>query len=252
MFSKVLIANRGEIAVRIIRACKEMGIKTVAVFSLADSNALHVIMADESICIGGNSVKESYLNMEAIIQAAINTGAQAIHPGYGLLSENAKFARLCERCNLVFIGPGSDIIEAMGNKEKARKTMMDINIPVIPGTSVIKELATARQEADKIGYPLLVKARSGGGGRGIRLVKSSEEFDKAFLSASAEAANAFGDEGVYLEKFIHPAKHIEVQLLCDQHGNVVCLRGEGLLRAAEKPKAHRGKPLPRNNKCPAG
>lgn len=223
MFSKILIANRGEIAVRIIRACKEMGIQSVAVFSKADSTALHVNLADESICIGESSVKESYLNMEAIIQAAVNTGAKAIHPGYGLLSENAKFAKLCEKCGITFIGPTAEIIEKMGNKEEARKTMKDAGVPIIPGCDVIEDVNEAKKEAKKIGFPLLVKARSGGGGRGIRLVNSIEEFEAAFKTAGEEAKNAFGDGGLYMEKFLSPTKHIEMQILCDKFGNILCL-----------------------------
>lgn len=223
MFSKILIANRGEIAVRIIRACKEMGISTVAVFSTADKNALHVNLADESICIGGAAVKDSYLNINAILSAAICTGAEAIHPGYGLLSENSKFAKLCDKCNITFIGPSGDIIEKMGNKEEAKKTMIKAEVPVVPGCDVIEDIKLAKAEALKIGFPLLIKARSGGGGRGIRLVNKAEEFDNAFLTASQEALSAFADGGVYMEKYLSPVKHIEMQLLCDNFGNVVCL-----------------------------
>jgi len=223
LFSKILIANRGEIAVRIIRACKEMGISTVAVFSEADRDALHVNLADESICIGPAPVQESYLNMTAIISAAVATGAGAIHPGYGLLSENAKFADLCEKCNIVFIGPSADVISKMGDKDMARKTMIAAGVPVIPGCEMIENIKEALKEADKIGYPLLVKARSGGGGRGIRLVTRHEDFESAFLTASNEAKIAFGDGAVYLEKYLSPSKHIEMQLLCDKHGNTVAL-----------------------------
>lgn len=200
-----------------------MGIQSVAVFSKADSTALHVSLADESICIGANPVKESYLNMDAIIQAAVNTGAQAIHPGYGLLSENPAFARLCEKCGIVFIGPSSETIEKMGNKEEARKTMKSAGIPIIPGCNVIDDIKEAKAKAKKIGFPLLVKARSGGGGRGIRLVNSPDEFENAFKTAGEEAKSAFGDGGLYMEKFISPAKHIEMQILCDNAGNVLCL-----------------------------
>ena len=223
MFSKILVANRGEIAVRIIRACKEMGIASVAVYSTADAQALHTQLAEESVCIGGSPVKESYLNMQAIIQAAINSGAQAIHPGYGLLSENAEFAKMCEMCNLAFIGPSSNIIKQMGDKEQARKTMIAAGVPVVPGTDVIADPAQAKAAAIKIGFPLLVKARSGGGGRGIRLVKNADEFENAFQTASAEAKMAFLDGGVYLEKYISPAKHVEMQILGDSKGNIVCL-----------------------------
>lgn len=223
MFSKILIANRGEIAVRIIRACREMGISTVAVYSQADKDALHVSMADESYCIGGAQVADSYLNMAAILEAAVVSGAQAIHPGYGLLSENAKFVSLCEKCNIEFIGPSSEMIERLGDKDEARKTMRAAGVPVTPGSDVIDDIDEARANAAAIGFPLLVKARSGGGGRGIRRVDRIEDFDNAFLSAKAEAQSAFGDGAVYMEKFITPVKHIEMQLLCDKYGNVVCL-----------------------------
>ena len=223
MFSKILIANRGEIAVRIIRACKEMGISTVAVFSEADREALHVSLADESVCIGPAPVQESYLNMTAIISAAVATKAEAIHPGYGLLSENARFAELCQQCHIAFIGPSAEVISKMGDKDIARKTMMAANVPVIPGCDVIESVEEAHKKADEIGYPLLVKARSGGGGRGIRRVDSMDEFDNAYNSAQSEAASAFGDGAVYIEKFLHPVKHIEMQILCDKYGNVLCL-----------------------------
>ncbi len=223
MFSKILIANRGEIAVRIIRACREMGISTVAVYSQADKNALHVSMADESYCIGGPQVSDSYLNMAAILEVAVVSGAQAIHPGYGLLSENAKFVSLCEQCNIEFIGPSSMMIERLGDKDEARKTMRNAGVPVTPGSDVIDDIEEAKAKALEIGFPLLVKARSGGGGRGIRRVDKIEEFENAFLSAKAEAQSAFGDGAVYMEKFLTPVKHIEMQLLCDKYGNVVCL-----------------------------
>ena len=223
MFSKILIANRGEIAVRIIRACREMGISTVAVYSQADKNALHVSMADESYCIGGPQVSDSYLNMAAILEVAVVSGAQAIHPGYGLLSENAKFVSLCEQCNIEFIGPSSMMIERLGDKDEARKTMRNAGVPVTPGSDVIDDIDEAKEKALEIGFPLLVKARSGGGGRGIRRVDKIEEFENAFLSAKAEAQSAFGDGAVYMEKFLTPVKHIEMQLLCDKYGNVVCL-----------------------------
>lgn len=223
MFTKILIANRGEIAVRIIRACKEMGISTVAVYSEADRSALHVSLADESICIGPAMAKDSYLNMQAVLSAAIVTGAEAIHPGYGLLSENARFAALCAECNIVFIGPDAETIAQMGDKDQARKTMRNADVPVIPGGDVMETLEEAQQAADEIGYPLLIKARSGGGGRGIRKVESREEFEASYKAASTEAESAFGDGAVYLEKFLYPAKHIEVQILADAEGNVICL-----------------------------
>jgi acetyl-CoA carboxylase biotin carboxylase subunit len=217
------VANRGEIAIRIIRACREMGISTVAVFSEADKDALHVNLADESICIGGPIAKDSYLNMEAILSAAILTGAQAIHPGYGFLSENSKFVELCEQCKITFIGPSAEIIAKMGDKDQAKKTMRNADVPVIPGVDFVEDIEVAKAEALKIGFPLLIKAKAGGGGRGIRLVQKAEEFTSAFLAASNEALSAFGDGGVYLEKFLAVTKHIEMQLLCDQHGNVLCL-----------------------------
>ena len=207
MFSKILIANRGEIAVRIIRACREMGISTVAIYSEADRNAMHVQLADESYCVGGSRVADSYLNIPAILTVAVESGAQAIHPGYGLLSENAKFVSLCEQCNINFIGP----------------TMRAAGVPVTPGCDVVEDIAVAKAEAERIGFPLLIKARSGGGGKGIRRVDSLEQFEDAFLSASAEAQAAFGDGACYLEKFIHPVKHIEMQLLADKYGNTICL-----------------------------
>ncbi len=223
MFSKILIANRGEIAVRIIRACKEMGISTVAVYSEADREALHVSLADESICIGGPQTKDSYLNMTSVLSAAIVTGAEAIHPGYGLLSENPKFSALCQECNIVFIGPDAATISLMGDKDQARKTMRDAGVPVIPGGDVMETLEEAEAAADEIGYPLLIKARSGGGGRGIRKVDSHNEFAAAYKTASAEAESAFGDGAVYLEKYLYPAKHIEVQILADKNGDVISL-----------------------------
>lgn len=223
MFSKILIANRGEIAVRIIRACKEMGIATVAVFSEADRDALHISLADESYCIGPAPVGESYLNMAAIISAAVCSGAQAIHPGYGLLSENARFAALCEECSITFIGPRAETIARAGDKDEARKTMRAAGVPVIPGCDAVADFADARKQAQKIGFPLLLKARAGGGGRGIRLVREMGELESAYQNASKEAQSAFGDGGVYLEKYLYPAKHIEMQVLCDHFGNVVCL-----------------------------
>lgn len=223
MFPKILIANRGEIAVRIIRSCKEMGISTVAVFSEADRDALHVSLADESVCIGSASASESYLNMPAVISAAIVTGAQAIHPGYGLLSENARFAELCDRCKIKFIGPSAEVIRRMGDKDEAKRTMRAAGVPVVPGCDLVESTDQLHAEAERIGYPLLIKARSGGGGRGIRRVDAPEELENAFFSARAEAESAFGDGAVYMEKLLENVKHIEVQLLCDIHGNVVVL-----------------------------
>ena len=223
MFPKILIANRGEIAVRVIRACKEMGISTVAVFSEADRTALHVALADESVCIGSAPASGSYLNMPAVLSAAIVTGAQAIHPGYGLLSENPRFAELCERCKIKFIGPSAEIIRRMGDKDEARRTMREAGVPVVPGCDLVENLEQLHSEARRIGYPLLIKARSGGGGRGIRRVDAEEELESAYLSARAEAESAFGDGAVYMEKLLLNVKHIEVQLLCDAHGNVITL-----------------------------
>ncbi len=223
MFSKILIANRGEIAVRIIRACKEMGVSTVSVFSEADSTAMHVGLADESYCIGPALLKNSYLNMGAILTIAAASGAQAIHPGYGLLSENAKFAALCEKCGIKFIGPDRGTISRMGDKNEARIMMKDAGVPVIPGSDIIMDAVRGRAEAARIGYPVMIKARAGGGGRGIRIVLSENDFEPAFLAAMSEAKSAFGDGEVYIEKFLSPVKHIEVQFICDEHGNTVCL-----------------------------
>ena len=223
MFPKILIANRGEIAVRVIRACKEMGISTVAVFSEADRNALHVSLADESICIGPAHVSKSYLNMTSILSAAVACGVSAIHPGYGLLSENEHFARMCEKCNIRFIGPSADVIAAMGDKDNARRTMRAAGVPVIPGCDLLPDAKTALAEAERIGYPLLIKARAGGGGRGIRRVYGPEEVEAAFEAATAEAAAAFGDGAVYMEKLLTDVHHVEVQLLCDGFGKALCL-----------------------------
>ena len=223
MFCKILIANRGEIAVRIIRACKEMGIATVAVYSEADRDAMHVSLADESYCIGPAPLKDSYLNAGAILTIAQATGAAAIHPGYGLLSENAHFASQCEESGIVFIGPNSKVIEQMGDKDAARKTMRQVGVPVVPGCDLLRDADEAERAAQEIGYPVLIKARSGGGGRGIRLVETKDAIKSAFLSASAEAASAFGDGGVYMEKYLKPVKHIEMQMICDQFSHIVCL-----------------------------
>ena len=223
MFSKILIANRGEIAVRIIRACNEMGISTVAVYSEADANSLHVNLADESYCIGPALLKDSYLNMTAIIDVAIATGCQAIHPGYGLLSENARFAELCEKCNVKFIGPHYSVIAKMGDKDEARRTMKAAGVPVVPGLDEIADVAEAKAFAAKTGYPVIVKASAGGGGRGIRIVEREEDFETAVALASNEALSAFGNGKVYLEKFLTDVKHVEMQIVADEQGNVVCL-----------------------------
>ena len=223
MFTKLLVANRGEIAVRIIRACKEMGIRTVAVYSKADAESIHVALADEAICIGEAAAKDSYLNQERIVSAAIASKAQAIHPGYGFLAENASFANLCKKHGIAFIGPSGDLIARMGDKDAARRLMQQSGVPTIPGTEILEDAAAAKAAAGKIGYPVMLKASAGGGGKGIRLVRAPEEIEQAFNTASSEAQQAFGDGRMYMEKYIYPAKHIEVQLLCDDQGNVVCL-----------------------------
>lgn len=223
MFSKILIANRGEIAVRVIRACREMGISTVAVFSEADREALHVSLADEAYCIGPARAADSYLNLGSVLSAAVASGAQAIHPGYGLLSENAEFAALCAKCGIAFIGPSPQVLSKMGDKDEAKRTMREAGVPVIPGSDLVEDVSAARRAAQGIGYPLLLKARAGGGGRGIRLLKDESGFDRAFSEASQEAKSAFGDGGVYLEKYMTGVKHIEMQVLCDSFGNAVCL-----------------------------
>ena len=223
MFSKILIANRSEIAVRIIRACKEMGISTVAVYSEADRDALHVSLADESCCIGPAAVRDSYLNIPAILTAAKVYGAQAIHPGYGLLSENARFAELTAQQGMAFIGAPAKVISAMGDKDAARRTMKAAGVPVIEGSGLIGDEAALLAEAERIGLPLMIKARAGGGGRGIRIVREKEELLPAWRSAFAEAQAAFGDGACYLEKYLTSVKHVEMQILADGEGNVVCL-----------------------------
>lgn len=223
MFTKLLVANRGEIAVRIIRACKEMGIRTVAVYSKADAESIHVALADEAVCIGEAAAKDSYLNQERIVSAAIASKAQAIHPGYGFLAENASFADLCKKHGIAFVGPSGDLISRMGDKDAARRLMQQSGVPTIPGTEILEDAAAAKAAAEKIGYPVMLKASAGGGGKGIRLVRAAEEIEHAFNTASSEAQQAFGDGRMYMEKYIYPAKHIEVQLLCDEQGNVVCL-----------------------------
>ena len=224
MLKKVLIANRGEIAVRVIRACRDMGVGSVAVYSTEDKNSMHVQLADERVCIGSGSAKNSYLNPDRIIMAALNTGADAIHPGYGFLSENADFARKCREYGLIFIGPEPEVIERMGNKSQARVTMANAGVPVIPGTmEPVYDVEAGRKAAAEIGYPVMIKASSGGGGRGMRQAASEEEFDFRFEVAQRESAGAFGDDTMYLEKLIESPRHIEVQIMADQHGNVVAL-----------------------------
>lgn len=224
MYQKILIANRGEIAVRIIRACREMGIASVAVCSEADKEALHAQLADECICIGPARPKDSYLNMEQILSAALVTGAQAIHPGFGFLSENTKFARMCMQCGIDFIGPSPESMEKMGDKAEARKTMIRAGVPVIPGTKEeFTDVEEAKKEADRIGYPVIIKASVGGGGRGMRVVQSVSEFSKLFTVAQNETMQAFGDNRMYLEKYLISARHIEVQILADKAGNTIHL-----------------------------
>ena len=223
MFSKILVANRGEIAVRIIRACREMGVETVAVYSEADRHALHVLLADESCCIGGPEAASSYLNQKQIIAAALLHGAQAIHPGYGFLSENADFARLCRKNGLIFIGPEPENMERLSDKAALKELMREAGLPVIPGSKAVKTPQEAKKEAAKLGYPVMLKACAGGGGRGIRLIHAEAETEDAYFAATSEAVSAFGDGSVYLEKYVFPARHVELQILADEAGHVVCL-----------------------------
>src|SRR5580693_8034957 len=224
MFRKVLIANRGEIALRIICACKEMGIRTVAIYSEADRHALHVRFADEAICIGPPRSQESYLNVPAVISAAEIADVDAIHPGYGLLSENANFAEVCRASNIKFIGPPPEVTRLMGEKEKARQAMKKAKVPILPGSDgVINSEAEALKWAKDVGYPVILKAKAGGGGRGMRIVRSAEELPNLYHAASTEAANAFGNGDLYMEKFIERPRHIEFQVLADEHGNVATL-----------------------------
>ncbi len=224
MIRKILIANRGEIAIRIIRACREMGIETVAVYSEADREALHTQLADEAVCIGPAAAKDSYLNMEQIISATIVSGADAIHPGYGFLSENSRFAELCEACNITFIGPDSKTIAKLGNKAEARTTMINAGVPVIPGCEEpLTDDKRALEIAKEIGFPVIIKAVLGGGGKGMRVAYSEEEFSTEFLTAQKEAVSAFGDNHMYLEHFVENPRHIEVQILADNYGNVIHL-----------------------------
>jgi acetyl-CoA carboxylase biotin carboxylase subunit len=224
LFNKILIANRGEIAVRIIRACRNMGIRSVAVYSKEDANSLHVQLADQRICIGEGPAKFSYLNMDSIITAAKNMGADAIHPGFGFLSENSDFVRKCQENGITFIGPDADVIDRMGNKSHARKTMMEAGVPVVPGTKEpVYEAETGKILAREIGYPVMIKASSGGGGKGMRVAKSEDEFEFQFNLAQRESANAFGDDTMYIERFVENPRHVEIQIMADQHGNVVAL-----------------------------
>ncbi len=224
MFTKILVANRGEIAVRIIRACREMGIKTVAVYSEADRDSLHTLLADEAICIGPAASSESYLNMERIISATVAMKAEAIHPGFGFLSENARFAELCQKCNITFIGPSADLIHKMGNKSEARKTMMEAGVPVVPGSKEpVFTVEEAKAMAEKIGYPVMIKASSGGGGKGMRISYGPEDFEANFQNAQMESVKGFSDDTMYLERYIEKPRHIEFQIMADKFGHVVHL-----------------------------
>ena len=224
MINKILIANRGEIAVRIIRACKEMNIKTVAVYSEVDKDAMHVKLADEAICIGPANSSKSYLNFKNIIEAANITGADAIHPGFGFLSENSQFAKICEESNIKFIGPNYKVIELMGNKSNAKELMKNAGVPVIPGSDgSVKGLKDAIKIANEIGYPVMLKAAAGGGGKGIRIVNIPEELESNYNIVKQEAKNAFNDDEIYIEKFVKNPRHVEIQILADEHGNVIHL-----------------------------
>lgn len=224
MIKKILIANRGEIAVRIIRTCKELGIHTVAIYSTADCDALHVQLADQAVCVGGPKAMDSYLHMNNIIEAACTTGCDAIHPGFGFLSENPKFARLVKQCGLIFVGPSAELIEQLGNKSAARQMMIEAGVPVVPGSKeILQSVDQGIELAKSMGYPVIVKAANGGGGRGMRIVHQESEFQNAFDSAKAEAKACFGDDDVYLEKYIENPKHVEVQLIGDHFGNVIHL-----------------------------
>lgn len=224
MFKKILIANRGEIALRIIRTCKEMGIKTVAVYSTIDENSLHVKFADEAVCIGPAASKDSYLKIPSILAAAEITNAEAIHPGYGFLAENAEFSRICAEHDIKFIGPSPEMINGMGDKATAKATMIKSNVPVVPGSDgIVKSVEDGEKLAEKIGYPVIIKATAGGGGRGMRVVHEAENFRRQFQTCCSEASTAFNNPAVYIEKFVVNPRHIEIQILGDQHGNVVHL-----------------------------
>ena len=224
MIKKVLIANRGEIAVRIIRACREMGIETVAVYSEADKEALHTQLADEAICIGPAPSSESYLNMEQIISATMVSGADAIHPGFGFLSENARFAELCEKCGITFVGPPSKVIRMLGNKKIARSTMIAAGVPVVPGSEGdVEDIETGLKEAERIGYPVIIKAALGGGGKGMRVADTPADFEESFRTAQKETQMAFGDSTMYVEHFVRHPRHIEFQIMADKFGNVIHL-----------------------------
>jgi acetyl-CoA carboxylase biotin carboxylase subunit len=223
MFTKILIANRSEVAVRVIRACKEMGIETVAVFSEADRDALHVEMADEAYCIGGPLAKDSYLNMDALVTVALKTGAEAIHPGYGMLSENPEFARECTESGIALIGPGAEVMEKMGQKEVAREIAIKAGVPVTPGSDLLKDKEQALLEAERIGYPIILKARAGGGGKGIRVVRDKEELPILLEQVKKEAESSFADGEVFMEKYLENVKHVEVQIIGDKSGKIIVL-----------------------------
>jgi acetyl-CoA carboxylase biotin carboxylase subunit len=223
MFSKILIANRSEVAVRVIRACKEMGIRTVAVYSKADQNALHVEMADESYCIGGPRARDSYLNMDVILTVAKKTGSEAIHPGYGMLSENPEFAKKCRENGIVLIGPGEEVMRNMGQKEVAREIAKSAGVPVTPGSGILKNDRDALESADRLGYPVILKARAGGGGKGIRVVRDEKELHTAFEQVKKEAESSFADDAVFMEKYLENVKHVEVQIIADSKGKVLIL-----------------------------
>ena len=246
MFKKILIANRGEIALRVLRACRELGIATVAVHSTADTDAMHVRLADESVCIGPPLARDSYLNMPAIISAALITGAEAIHPGYGFLSENAAFAEMVEAHNLVFIGPTATHIRMMGDKITAKTTMADLGVPLVPGSpGELASLEEAREVAERIKYPVLIKAAAGGGGRGMKVARSADELEAAYREARAEAGAAFGNNAVYMEKYLDKPRHIELQVLADNHGAVVHVgeRDCSLQRRHQKVLEEAGSPV---------
>ncbi len=223
MFSRVLVANRGEIAVRVIRALHELGIEAVSVYSTADADALHVALADQTVCIGPPAASESYLSIPNVVAAAETTGCEAVHPGYGFLAENPAFVRACEDSGLVFIGPGADVMERMGDKIRAKEAMRAAGVPLVPGTDGVSDIAELRRAAQELGFPVLLKAAAGGGGKGMRLVTSEDELESAFAGASAESVAAFGDGSLYLEQAISPARHVEIQVLCDDGGNVLTL-----------------------------
>src|SRR6056297_1118758 len=223
MIKRILVANRGEIAVRIIRACRELGIETVAIYAKNDCESLHVKLADISVCIGSNKLSDSYLNIPRIITTAKLYNCDAIHPGYGFLSENSRFSQVCESSNIIFIGPKAKLIDLMGNKSSAREMMAKANVPIVPGTSVIETFDEGLKESKRIGFPVLIKASAGGGGKGMRIAEDENNFQKAYNTAKQEALNAFGDDRVYIEKLIEKPRHVEFQILADQHGNVIHL-----------------------------